>query len=147
MHYKHIVSHVEDLKYASFKVSELEGKLKEQEWKNQHSQYHKAYSAFAYIPITLISIYGIYRLGRFLLKRGIRNKTVKAIIGPTENTELSTGPSGARTVVNISIKTSNESLTGNPAAIPLQDLDSSSARGSRPEPRMSRRVRTTKSYF
>lgn len=147
MHYKHIVSQVEDLKYASFKVSELEGKLKEQEWKHQHAQYHKEYSATAYILITLISIYEIYKLGRFLLRHGLRNKTVRATMGPTKDAELSTGPSGARNVVNISIKTSNESLTGSPEAIPLQDFDSSVTKGSTPELRRSRRLTTTKSYF
>jgi hypothetical protein len=32
--FKHIVSHVEDLKYANFKISELEKIFKEQELKN-----------------------------------------------------------------------------------------------------------------
>jgi hypothetical protein len=107
MKYKHIISHVEELKYASLKVSELEEKIKEQEWKHQHTQYHNAYSAFAYILITLISVYGIYRLGRFVWRRRLGNKTVKAIVGTTEDVELSARSSGTRNVVNINIKTSN----------------------------------------
>lgn len=148
MHYKHVVSHVEDLKYASFKVSELEKKLKEQEWKHQHSQHHKVYSVIVYIILTLISMYGVYRLGRFLVRRWLnKNKTIRAIMGPNTDAESSTGLGGARNVVNISIKTSNESLTGNPEAIPLQEMDSGSTTGTTPELRRSRRFRATKSYF
>jgi hypothetical protein len=67
LNFKHVVSHVEDLKYASYRVSQLEGRIKENEYKHQHSQYY-TYSAFAYILVTLISVYGIYRLGRFVLR-------------------------------------------------------------------------------
>jgi hypothetical protein len=147
LNFKHVVSHVEDLKYASYKVSDLERKIKENELKHQHSQYHYTYSVFAYIVVTLISIYGVYRLGRFVLKRWSGNRTVRAIMGPSENVELSTKSSGAGNVVNISIKISNESLSGSPEGIPLQDVQSSSTTGSNPELRRSRRLRTSKSYF
>jgi hypothetical protein len=143
LNFKHVVSHVEDLKYASYRVSELERKIKESEWKHQHSQYHYTYSVSAYILVTLISMYGIYRLERFIFRRWPR----RAIMGPSENVELSTRSGGAGNVVNISIKTSNESLSGNPETIPLQDLESSSTKGSNPELRRSGRLRTSKSYF
>jgi hypothetical protein len=147
LNFKHAVSHVEDLKYASYKVSELEEKIKKNEWKHQHSQYHYTYSVFAYIFVNFISVYGIYRLGRFVLRRWSGNKTVRAIMGSSENVELSTKSSGAGNVDNISIETSNESLSGNPEAIPLQDLESSLTTGSNPELKRSRRLRTSKSYF
>jgi hypothetical protein len=148
MHFKHIVTHIEDLKYASFfKVSELEKKIKDQEWKHQHTQYHKAYSTFAYIIVSLISIYGVYRQGKFVLRRWLRHRTVKAIIGTTEDLELSTRSSGTGSIVNINIKTSNESLSGNPEALPLQALDSDSTKSGTPELQRSRRSKTTKSYF
>jgi hypothetical protein len=146
LNFKHVISHVE-LKYASYKISELKRKIEENEWKHKHSQYRSAYSVFAYIVITVISMYGIYKLGRFILRRWPRNGTVRAIMGPAENVELSTKSSGAGNVVNISIKTSNESLSGNPETVPLKDLDNSSTKDSTPEFRRSRRLRTAKSYF
>jgi hypothetical protein len=147
LNFKHVVSHVEGLKYASYRVSELERKIKQSEWKHQHSQYNYTYSVFPYILVTLISMYGIFRLGRFIFRLWPRNGTVRAIMGPSENVELSTRSGGAGNVVNISIKTSNESLSGNPETIPLQDLDSSSTKGSNPELRRSGRLQTSKSYF
>jgi hypothetical protein len=147
MKLKHIVSHVEDLKYASFKISELEKNIKEKEWKNEHTQSHTTYSVIAYISITLIVLYGIYRLVRFILARWLKGKTLRAITGTISDLDTSLKTSGAGNIVNISIKTSNESLTNSPEAIPLQDLESSSVRGSTPELRRSRRLRTTKSYF
>ena len=57
-----------------------------------------------------------------------RSNTVRALIGPVENVKLSTKSSGAGNVVNINIKTSKESLSENPEAIPLQDLDSNSTK-------------------
>jgi hypothetical protein len=147
LNFKHMVSCVEDLKYASYKVSKLEEKIKETEWKHQHTKSHSTYSVFVYILITLVSMYVSYRLGRLVVSQWTQNKTVRAILGQTENVELSTKSSGAGNIVNISIKTSNESLSGSPEAVPLKDLDSSSTKASTPELRRSRRIRATKSYF
>jgi hypothetical protein len=67
MKFKHIVTHAEDLKYASFKISELEKLTREQEWKNKHMLSHKTYSALVYIVLTILTLYGIYKLGKFML--------------------------------------------------------------------------------
>jgi hypothetical protein len=77
-------------------------------------------------------MYRNYRLGRYVLRKWQRNTTVRGIMGPIENLELSTRSKGAGNVVNISIKTSNESLSGSPEAVPLQDLESSSAKAVLP---------------
>jgi hypothetical protein len=47
--FKHVASHLDDLKHASFKISELEKEIKEQEWKNHHMIKHTAYSIMMYI--------------------------------------------------------------------------------------------------
>jgi hypothetical protein len=126
MKLKHIISHVEDLKYSNFKISELENLVKEQEWKNKHTQYHKTYSTLGYIAITLMVLYGIYRLGRFILKCRRGGKLLAAITGTADNSRSSSSQAheGGNIVnININIKTSNESLVMSPEAIPLQDLD------------------------
>jgi hypothetical protein len=147
MKFKHVISHMEDLKYASFKISELEKIAREQEWKHKHTQYHKTYSVLGYIAITLIALYGVYRLGRFLLQRWQTNKILRAITSAKNGLDLATETRGAGNVVNINIKTINESLAMNPEAIPLQDLDISSTKDSNPELRRSKCLRTPKSYF
>jgi hypothetical protein len=129
--------HVEDLKYAILKVSELERKIKEQERKHKHGVYHKTYSTIAYISVTLIALYGIYKLGKSILKRWQVNKTMRAITGTISDISSSLKAGGSGNIANINIKTSNESLSGNPEAVPLQELEGSSVRGNTPELRRS----------
>jgi hypothetical protein len=69
MKFKHVVTHVEDLKYASFKISELEKLTREQEWKNKHTQHHKTYSILVYIALSILMTYGLYKLGKFVAHR------------------------------------------------------------------------------
>jgi hypothetical protein len=107
MKLKHIVSHVEDFKYASFKISEVVKMVKEQEWKNKHTQYHKTYSTSGYMVITLIVLYGIYRWTRFILKRWKKGKLLAAITGTTEISGSSAQTREGGDVVNNNIKTSN----------------------------------------
>jgi hypothetical protein len=145
--FKHIVSHIDDLKYASFKISELEKKVKEQEWKQKHDTYHKTYSTIAYIFVSILILYGMYKLGRIILNRWRGNRTVRAIVETTSDVSSALKTSGSGNIVNINIKTSNESLSGNPEAIPLHDLEGSSVRENTPELRRSRRSKATKSYF
>jgi hypothetical protein len=78
------------------KISELEKIVKEQEWKNKHTQYHKTYSVFVYLSITVITLYGIYRLGQFILTHWQKDKTLRAITGTTGklNSSLKTSGTG-----------------------------------------------------
>jgi hypothetical protein len=54
--FKETVSQLDDLKYASFKVSELEKEIRGQEWKNHHVKTHTSYSIIVYIILAVISI-------------------------------------------------------------------------------------------
>jgi hypothetical protein len=47
--YKRIVSHLDDLKSASHRVSDVENMISEQEWKSSHISSHNMYSALVYI--------------------------------------------------------------------------------------------------
>jgi hypothetical protein len=125
---------MEDLKFASYKISELEKLSKEKEWKWKHIQYHKTYSILMYISITAIILYGLYRLAKFLIIRWRKYKTLRAMAAKTECLSLHAEASGAGNIVNISIKTSNEILTRSSEAIPLRVIDDRSERDSKSRP-------------
>jgi hypothetical protein len=64
MKLKHVVTHMKDLKFVSYKISELENLSREKEWKWKHIQYHKTYSVLTYISMAVIILYGLYRLAK-----------------------------------------------------------------------------------
>jgi hypothetical protein len=141
--FKQVASHLDDLKHASYKMSELEKEIEEQQWKNHQVIKHSTYSAIVYILLSLIIVYAVYKLYRYLRGRVAPLRNLKALT----DIQASTGTNGSGNIVNINIKTSNESLSGNPETIPLQELEGSSVRGNNPELRRSRHLGTTKSYF
>jgi hypothetical protein len=47
--FKHIVSHLDDLKIASCRISDVENMIREQEWKRLLTSSHNTYSALVYI--------------------------------------------------------------------------------------------------
>jgi hypothetical protein len=129
--FKHIVSHLDDLKIASRRISDVETMIKEQEWKRLHTSSHNTYSALAYICLALIGLYVLYKLYNCL--KGKVN-CMKAI----------TDTSGSGNIVNIKIHTSNESLAVAQEDVPLCELDSQTPEA---KPRRSNRLRTSKSCF
>lgn len=145
MRFKHVVTNIDDLKLASFKISELENLLKKQEWKNAHMSSHATYSAFVYIIVEVIALYGFFKLYKIIVYHLKRNKNLRAIAAAaTDHIGLPTDADGSGNVVNIHIKTSNESLAMTPEAIPLQSMEQCH---TNPEPTGSKRVRSTKSCF
>jgi hypothetical protein len=148
MKFKHIVNQVEDLKFASYKISELEKLAREHEWKSKYTGYHTTYSVLAYLFTSIVTIYGIYKLVRFILPYCKRSATLKAIAASTtEQFGLTTEASGRGNIVNINIKTSNESISSLPEDIPLRNLEQNTDLKETGEVRRSRRVRHVKSYF
>jgi hypothetical protein len=144
--FRHVVSHIDDLKHASYKISELEEEVKEQEWRNHQKVKHSTYSTMVYILFSVIGmymLYKLYKLYRYLRDRFSRRpKAITATCGevlPLARTE------GLGNTVNINIKTSNESLSVEQGDIPLHSSHHSIEEDSRP--RRSLRPRTTKSYF
>jgi hypothetical protein len=67
MKLKPTVTHMEDLKYTSYRISVLEKLAAEQEWKRKHFEYHNTYSILMYVAITIIILYGLYRFIRWLI--------------------------------------------------------------------------------
>jgi len=109
--FKHIVSHLDDLKIASYRISGVENMIKEQEWKRLHTSYHNTYSALVHICLVLIVLYVLYKL--YNCFKGT-NSCAKAITDTT----------GSGNVVNIKIHTDNESLVMAQEDVPLRELNS-----------------------
>jgi hypothetical protein len=148
MKLKPTVTHIEDLKYSSYRISELEKLAAEQEWKRKHFEYHNTYSILMYLAITIIILYGLYRFIRWLITRWRNGKLLRKVCASSEQTlSLHMGASGSGNVVNIKIKTSNESLAMSPEAIPLKSMDGGSGSSSPRELRRSTRTGTRKTYF
>ena len=90
------MSHLDDLKIASHRISDVENMIKEQEWKRLHTSSHNTYSALVYICLVLIVLYVLYKMYNSF--KG-KLSCAKAIPDTT----------GSGNVVNIKIHTSNES--------------------------------------
>jgi hypothetical protein len=54
LNFKHVVSHIDGLKHTSYKISELEKEIHEQEWKKHQAIKHTVYSAIVYIIFSII---------------------------------------------------------------------------------------------
>ena len=48
------MSHLDDLKFESHKISEVESMIKEQEWKRLHRSSHNTYSVLVYVCLVLV---------------------------------------------------------------------------------------------
>jgi uncharacterized membrane protein YvbJ len=105
--FKHVVSHLDDLKIASRRISD-EHMIREQEWKRLHTSSHNTYSALIYVCLLLIVLYVLYKLYNFFKNKA---RCVKAI----------TDANGSGNVVNIKIHTSNESLAVAQEDVPSRD--------------------------
>jgi hypothetical protein len=152
LEFKHVASHLDDLKHASFKISELEKEVQEQEWRNHQTYKQTAYSAVMYILLSIIIMYALYRIYkyvRFRCRPGRNLRALTAPLGVQTSTETSGTifipfrlpllvklftKSGTSNVVNISIKTSNKSLALGEEGIPLR-----TSRHSLPEENTPRR--------
>jgi hypothetical protein len=65
--HKNITSHLDDLRYTSRKVSELEKHIKQQEEADYQVIKHHTYSIFAYFVVSVICIYLMYKLLRCIM--------------------------------------------------------------------------------
>ena len=113
--------------------------------RKKHSVLHHGYSIALYNFVILACLYIVVRLILCLKARGTCRRVADTlkVYGTTNASQDSEG-SGH---VNINIKTSNESITLAPAAIPLRTLPPSGNRDAEPETHTSRRLRCTSSYF
>jgi hypothetical protein len=143
--FKETVSHLDDFKYASFKISELEKEIGEQEWKNHHVKTHTSYSIIVYIILAVISMYMLYKLYMYIRRRWTKVARTKSITTSPREMQVSTESSGQGNTFNINIKTSSKSLAMSPEAIPIRG--SSQSLQNETSPQRSLRPRVAKSYF
>jgi hypothetical protein len=129
--FKHVVSHLDDLKIASHRISDVEHMIREQECKRLHTSSHNTFSALVYVCLLLLVLYVLYKLYNCFTNKA---HCVKAI----------TDANGSGNVVNIKIHTSNESLAMAQEDMSLSELNSQS---SEITPRKSNRLHTSKSCF
>jgi len=128
--FKHTVSHLDDLKIASRRISDVETMIREQKWKRLHTSAHHMYSTLIYICLLLIGLYILYKL-------------YSCLKGKTSCVKYLTDATGSGNVVNIKIHTSNESLAV-AQDVPQQELNLGTPNA---KPRRSNRLRTSKSCF
>jgi hypothetical protein len=60
--YRKTVAHLDDLRYASTKVSDLLEEVNEQEWKNNHVAYRNTHSTLLFFVVSVILIYLLCKL-------------------------------------------------------------------------------------
>jgi len=141
LNFRQTVSHADDLRYAGIKVRDLEKHVLEHEWKEKHLAFHHGYSTVFYILLALVVLYIVIRLILCLKSKG----TCRKVAGAFKFHSAPNAPSG--NVVNINIKTSNESLALAPETVPLRDLPTSGNKNAESETRTARRLRSACSYF
>ena len=141
LNFRQTVSHADDLRYAGIKVRELEKHVLEHEWKEKHSALHHGYSTVFYILLVLVVLYIVIRLILCLRSKG----TCRRMAGALKFHSAPDASSG--NVVNINIKTSNESLALAPESVPLRDLPASGSKSAESETQPARRLRSTRSCF
>ena len=125
--FKHIVTHLDDLKVASHKISEVENLIRDQEWKRLHTVSHNTYSVLVYVCLFAIGLYVVYKLYTCIKNKATCFKSI-------------TDATGSGNVVNIKIHTSNESLAITQEEVPLNESHSPPREV---KPRRSNRVRTS----
>jgi hypothetical protein len=68
MAYRKTAAHLDDLRYASTRVSELLKEVNEQEWKNNHVTYRNTHSFIIFV-VSVLLIYLLYKLYAHTSKR------------------------------------------------------------------------------
>jgi nucleoside diphosphate kinase len=146
LNFRQTISHAEELKYAGIKVKDLERHILEHEWKEKHSSQHHGYSIVLYIVVSMVFLYIFVRLVLCIKSKGLCRRVAGAlkIHSSSDETPRVTGSSN---VVNINIKTSNESLALASEDTPLRTLPPSDSKTVEPDARPSRRLRSSRSYF
>ena len=129
--FKHIVSHLDDLKIASHKISEIEHLIQEQEWRRLHNVSHNTYSILVYVCLIAIGSYVVYKLYKCVKGKAVCFKGI-------------TDATGSGNVVNIKIHTSNESLAITQEEVPLDEISPPQLEA---RPRRSGRVRNSRTCF
>jgi hypothetical protein len=140
------VSHADDLKYVGVKVKDLEKHIQEHEWRNRHAIVHHGYSIAVYVLVSLFCLYIAHGVLRCMLTRGFC-RGVAGALRLTHQTRANPELMSSGNIVNINIKTSNESLTGAQEAIPLRTQLTSDSKAGESEAQSTRRLCHSRTHY
>jgi len=146
LNFRGTVSHADDLKYVGIKVKDLEKHIQEHEWRNKHSVTHHGFSVLVYVIVSLLCLYVMYRVLRCLITRGF----CRGMAGALRLTPLARPHpelAGPGNIVNINIKTSNESLAGTQETVPLKTLVPNDRKAGEPGASSVGRLRHSRSHY
>ena len=132
---------MDDLKYAGIKITELEQHISEQVWREKHLILHHGYPIPLYVFTVIVCLFVIIPFIQWLESKEICRRVAGALNLRPSN-KVDTAVAGPNNVVNIDIKTSNESLAFAPESVPLRRLTPSDTKGTESETRTSRRLRS-----
>jgi hypothetical protein len=145
LNFRETVSHADDLKYVGIKVKDLEKHIQE-EWRNKHSAIHHGYSIALYVVISLFCLYVAYKVLRCMVTKGLCRGMAGAL-RLTHQTRANPELTGSGNIVNINIKTSNESLAGTREIIPLKGPSPPDTITGESETRSARRLGHSRTHF
>jgi hypothetical protein len=141
--YKRLLTHFDDLKYASKKVSDLEKEIKEQEWRNHHLIRHSTHSILMIVLICLFLCYVLYKVVHCIRQRRSNLPCFRRRSNSRGGSPALMAPNGQGQTVNIHIQSSNESLT----SLPDNQVQEDNPSLPTDTPRRVLRPRVAKTYF
>jgi hypothetical protein len=146
LNFRETVSHADDLKHVGVKVKDLEKNIQEHEWRNKHSTIYHGYSVALYVIVSLFCLYVVYRVLRYMLTKGLC-QGIAGVLRLTNQTRANPELTGSGNIVNINIKTSNESLSRAQEIIPLKAQPPADRTVEESEARSTRRLRHSRTHF
>jgi hypothetical protein len=108
--YRKTASHLNDLRQASKKVSELMEAVKEQEWKSSHVIYRDTHSVLLILIVSAASVYLLYRLYGYVHHWIADRFGTNTVPAPVTEVSSTVEPGDRGNTVNSNNKTSNDSL-------------------------------------
>jgi len=126
------------------KIKDLEKHIQEHEWRSKHFMEHPGYCCI--VNVGLLCLYIVYRVIQFMVTRGLC-RGITGALRLTHQNRADTEFKGSGNIVNINIKTSNESLTGMQEVIPLRTQSPSDCAAGESEVRSKRRPRHSRTHF
>jgi hypothetical protein len=146
LNFRDTKSHADDLRYAGVKISDLEKHVLEHEREMKHLITFHGYSILFYVTSGLLCCYVVFCIIRCLKSRRACQRVAGALKLTSRMAAISES-AGSGNVLNINIKTSNESFVITPEEMPLRALKPSDSKTGEPETKPTRRLRPSRSCF
>jgi hypothetical protein len=112
----------------------------------KHSTIHHGYSIALYVTVSFLCLYVAFRILRCVLARGLC-RGVAGALRLASRVPANPEFTGSGNIININIKTSNESLAATQEAPPLRVLTPSDSKAGKSEARSTRRLRHSQTAY